>query len=289
MPDDQTTGKVQHHQVGISPFFPTDQQASIPIEPTMRSFHHPASRSRPFSWRLGLVSTPPNPRHHPDPPDMLIHTAPDIAQIQTQPGARRLPRPINHDLGQGFFQQHAVMPMGASNHQRQRQTLPVSEQAALDTPFASVGRVGADFFPHPAGPWSSCHPAPASPSQSFRAPRTPVIRPARSAQTPRRRSIRESAGGPTNANTTPWHPVRPTACRCAATAGSHPSRPGPGCAVDGSPADGAWAAESMVPSVPTLHRSSASHHRVANSSPCPRNRKSCSLDKQTNRCFTLAR
>ncbi len=289
MPNNQTTGKLQHRQIRVSPFFPTDQQPPIPIEPAMRSFNHPASCSRAFSVRLSFVSTPSNPGHHTDLPHVVIDTASDITQIKTQPGSRRLSRSVNHDLCQGLLEQHAVMTMRPIDHQRQRQSLTVSEQAALDTPFAAVGRVGADFFPRPTGPWSSCHPAPASPSQSSRAPRTPVIRRARSAQTHRRRSILESVGGLRNANTNRWHRARPTACPCAATAGSHPLRPDPGCAVDGNRADAAWAAESTAPFVPTSHRSSANHHHVANSSPCPPNRTSCSLDKQTNRCFNLLR
>ncbi len=46
---------------------------------------------------------------------------------------------------------------------------------------------------------------------------------------------------------------------------------------------------STAPSVPTSHRSCASRHHVANSSPCPPNRKSRSLDKQERSYFNLPR
>ncbi len=251
MPDDQTTRIVQHGQIGVSALFPADQQASITIEPAVRAFDDPAPRPCAITLYLALVPTAANPRHHPDLPDMFLHTTTDIAQIQTQPRARIRRR--------------------------------------LVAPFAAVGRVGADLFPRPTGPWSSCHRGPASPSQSCRARRTPAGHRARGVRTRPHRSTSETADAPRNASTIPWHRARPTACRCAAPAKSHPSPSGPGCAVDGSPTDAVSAMESTEPSVLVLRRSSASHHHAANSSSCPPNRKSCSLDKQNNRCFNLTR
>lgn len=176
-----------------------------------------------------------------------------------------------------------------SDDQGQRQTTAVSKQAALDASFAAVGRVRADFFPRPQGPWSSSHRAPASPSRSSRALRTPAGPRARSAQIRLHRSTRETVDGPKSANTSPWHRALPMACRCAATTRWRPSRPGQGCEGGGSPMDAVSAVESMVPSVPTSHRSSASHHHAAHSSPCPPNRESRTLDKQTASCFNLPR
>lgn len=289
MPDDQTTRKVQHREIRVGALFPADQQASITIEPAVRAFDDPAPRPCSVTLGLALIPTTSNPRHHPDLPDMLIDAATDIAQIQAQPRTRCRRRLVDDDLRQRLFQQPAVVSVGAIDDQCQRQTVTISEQAALDAPFAAVGRVGADFFPRPTGPWSSCHRAPANPSQSCRARRTPAGHRARSVRTHRHQSTRETADAPTSASTIPWHRALPTACRCAAPAGSHPSPPGPGCEVDGSPTDAVSAAGSTAPSVPIVRRSTASHHHVASSSTCPPNRKSCSLDKQNNRCFNLAR
>lgn len=81
MPDYQTTGKVQHGQIRVGALFPSDQQASIAIEPTVRAFDDPASGPRAITLGLGFIPTPTNPRHHADLPDMLVHTPTDIAQI----------------------------------------------------------------------------------------------------------------------------------------------------------------------------------------------------------------
>lgn len=262
MPDDQATRKLQHRQIRVRALFPADQQASIAVEPAMRPFDDPASRPSAFTLGLALVSAATNPRHHPDLPDMLVNPAADIAPIQAQPRARRRRRLGDNDPLQRLFQQHTVVPMRAIDDHCQRQAVTISKQAALDAPFAAVGRVGADFFPRPTGPSSSFRRAPANPSRSSQAPRTPAGHRARSARRRPHRSTRETVGGPTNANTTRWHRARPTASPYEATAGLHPSRPDPGCAVGDSPADGGWAAGSTVPSVPTSHRSSASRHRV---------------------------
>ncbi len=287
MPDDQTTGKVQHGQIRIGALFPSDQQASIAVEPAMSPFDDPAPRPCSVTLGLALIPTTSNPGHHPDLPDMLIDAATDIAPIQAQPRTRCGCRLVDDDLRQPLFQQPAVMSVGAIDDQGQRQTVTVSEQAALDAPFAAVGRVGADFFPRPTGLSSSCHRAPASPSQSSRALRTPAVPLARSVRTRPHQSTRETADAPTSASTIPWHLAHPTACRCAAPAESHPSPSGPGCVADGSPTDGVWAAGSAAPSVPIRRRSTASHHHVASSSPCPPNRESRSLDKQERSYFNL--
>lgn len=238
----------------------------------MRPFDDPPSCSRSLTSVLALVPATANPRHHADLPNMLINPSPDIAQIQAQPRARRAHRSVDDDTRQGLLEQHAVVPVSASDDQCQRQTVSISKQAALDAPFAAVGRVRADFFPRPKGPSSSSHRAPANPSRSSRVLRTPSGHRARSARRRQRRSTRETAGAPRSANTTPWHRVLPIAYRCAAKARSRPSRSGRGCVVGGSPTDAVWAVVSTAPSVPTSHRSTATHHRAASSSPCPPNK-----------------
>lgn len=272
MPDDQAARKVQHREIGVRALFPADQQASIAIEPAMRPFDDPAPRPRAFTLGLALVPTAANPRHHADLPDMLINPAANIAQIQAKPRARRVRRSIDNNVCQRLLQQHVIVAESTGGDQGQRQTMAISKQAALDAPFAAVGRVRADFFPRQAWPSSSSRRASTNPSRSSRVPHTQEVPLARSARKHRRRSTLGTVDGPRSARTSPSHPVRPTACQCAATAGSHPSRPGQVCAADDNRADAVWAAESTGPPVPTSHCSSASHHHAANSSPCPPNR-----------------
>lgn len=205
MPDDQTAGKVQHGPIRIGALFPADQQTAITIEPAVRAFDDPAPRPRAFPLGLALIASSANPRHHANLPDMVVHATTDIAPIQAQPRARCRRRLVDDDLRQRLFQQHAVVSMRAIDDQCQRQAVTISEQAALDAPFAVVGRVGADFFPRPMGLSSSCHRAPAHPNRSFRALRTPAVRHARSARRPPRRSTPETVDAPTNANTSRWH------------------------------------------------------------------------------------
>ncbi len=75
MSDDQATGKMQHGPKRVGPLFPTNQQASIPIEPAMRSLDNPSSCPRTLALGLALVPTTTNPLHHADPPDMLMNPA----------------------------------------------------------------------------------------------------------------------------------------------------------------------------------------------------------------------
>lgn len=101
MPDDLTTGKMQHREICIDPFFPADQHASIAIEPAMRPFHHPAPRLRFFTLGLALIAKPANPRHHADLSDIVMDAASDIAPIEAQPRAWHR-RPFDNDMRERF-------------------------------------------------------------------------------------------------------------------------------------------------------------------------------------------
>ena len=98
MPDDQITRKVQHRQIRVGALFPSDQQASIAVDPAMGPFDDPAPRPRAFPLGLVLIASSANPRHHPGLPDMVVNPASDIAPIQAQPRARCCQRLVDDDL-----------------------------------------------------------------------------------------------------------------------------------------------------------------------------------------------
>lgn len=71
-----------------------------------------------------------------------------VERRQTQRRSRaRCGQLFDDDACQGFFEQHAVMPVGAGDHQGHRLSVAIRETAALDAPFAATGRIRADFFP----------------------------------------------------------------------------------------------------------------------------------------------
>jgi len=110
-------------------------------------------------------------------------------EVQAEPARPTCVWPRAHHASQGDGHQLHVVPVGRHHLHCQRYALPFSEQAALDATFAAVGGVGADFFPRPAGLWSSCHPVPANPSRSLSNHRIPASRAARNWQIPRHRPI----------------------------------------------------------------------------------------------------
>ncbi len=59
-----------------------------------------------------------------------------VERRQTQRRSRaRCGQLFDDDACQGFFEQHAVMPVGAGDHRGQRQTVAIRVRAALGTPL----------------------------------------------------------------------------------------------------------------------------------------------------------
>jgi len=79
---------------------------------------------------------------------------------------RRLRANRRNTLQRGF-NHFAVMPVRPGNRQTNRDTVGFCQQTALNAPFGPICRIGAGFFPRPAGLWSSRHPWTAKTSQSL--------------------------------------------------------------------------------------------------------------------------
>lgn len=96
------------------------------------------------------------------------------------------------------------MSIGAVHRDCYRNPVRLGQQAALDTAFAAIRRIGAGFFSLPTVPSSSRHPSTTMPNQSHRVHRVPTSPSARTPRTPRpgplleppmRRTARANAGG----------------------------------------------------------------------------------------------
>jgi hypothetical protein len=98
------------------------------------------------------------------------------------------------------------LPTGGSHSDRQRYIGGFSKHAAFDATFGAVAWAGACFFPHPAAPWSSPHPAPANSSRCRATRRTPASPDARRSRTCLYRSIPGIAGRPMRRSRFLCHP-----------------------------------------------------------------------------------
>src|SRR5690349_20712825 len=96
------------------------------------------------------------------------------------------------------------MSVGAVNDNSQRNAMGVSEQAALDPAFASIRRIGADFFPRPEGLWSWRRPVITKSSRFPPGRRPPAVPDTRTPRIRPPQAIREIAGKPTCLNRYQW-------------------------------------------------------------------------------------
>jgi hypothetical protein len=66
------------------------------------------------------------------------------------------------------YQTFHILALGSLNRHTDRHPMPFREEAVFHAALATISGIGAGFFPHSTGLWSSPHPCSARPSR-FRA------------------------------------------------------------------------------------------------------------------------
>ena len=210
----------------------TDQNAPVTVQPTVRAFHHPASRfepSLPFDG-LSLFAPTADVGGEAELVQGTAHLGEVVALVQAQPlGMRWAGRwPIHWPaVHRGPHQLH-IVAVGPVHCQSNRNALGFRQQAAFDAPLTPIRGVlirgvlirgvGAGFFPRPRGTWSWPRPysANSSPDPSIR--HNASVPPATVPGTPQRRPIPESAAGRWTRNICPLRPRLSTGSRYVADA-----------------------------------------------------------------------
>src|SRR4030095_4225883 len=145
-----------------------------------------------------------------------------------------------------LFDQLHVMPIGARQSQADRDPMGFGQQAAFDTPFGAVGRIGACFFPLPAALWSSLHPYSTSSNRSPSTHQTVPPRLSTTLEILRRPPILETDHAPWNGDTNRSRPTRPTDTRSAARRKSHRHTADPESAASPHRSDGCCGASGAL-------------------------------------------
>ena len=192
---------------------PAHQNTPKPVQPTVGAFHHPAPRLEPGCPldRLCLLAPTSDVGGEAKLCQRAANLAIVVALVQAHAmGSLRTRRRSRYrHTVQGRPHQLHVMTVSPVHCQTHRNPRGFGQQVALDPALASVGGIGAGFFPRPGAIWSPPRPSPANCSPAPAIHRT-VPDP------PRPRSIPESADGPWSRNRCRWHPGLSTDSQCAA-------------------------------------------------------------------------
>ena len=240
---------------------PADQNAPEPVEPTVSSFHHPASgfeTGLPFDG-LSLFSSAADVGGEAELVQGAAHLREVVPFVQahtlglSQAGRRSIHR---HAVHCEPHQLH-VVAVGPVHCQPHRNALGFSQQAALDAPLASVGGVGAGFSPHPGAIWSWLRPCSTSSSPDPSVRHSVPVPPATTPETPQRQPTAESGDGRWTQSRCPWHPTLSTGNRCVARRRCRWRRCGQELGVDRRRSDAcSHARGSTAPVLPRVRRRS---------------------------------
>jgi len=152
---------------------PTDQDTPEAIHPTVRSFRHPPAcfEAHLMLDRLSFFAPRANMSGIGKFMDQRSYLTGIISLIQTHP-LRVLLRRLwagDRDTLQRRPDHFTVMPIRPGNRHANRDTVGFCQQTAFNAFLGPIRRVGAGFFPRPAGPWSWPHPSTAKTNQSLSA------------------------------------------------------------------------------------------------------------------------
>src|SRR4051812_8015191 len=136
---------MQHAEVVLDLFLPTDQNPAESIHPTVSPLHHPATGLEPRLplQRLGLLASGPHMRREAELPDQLPGVVVVVTLVQTHPLRFLLRRlgTLDRDALQRRFGQLLVMPIGALDGQSYRDSVGFRQQAPLRPLLAPIRRV----------------------------------------------------------------------------------------------------------------------------------------------------
>ncbi len=253
---------MQHARVILRFLFPTNQNATVSIHPTVCPFSHPAVslEARGTPDQLCFLTARANMRRELEFLRQITHFVIVIPFVQAQvlrPVPRR-PRSFHGNAFDRLPRKLEVVDVGSRHGQSYRNTVRLGEQTSLGTGFGSIRRVGAGFFPRPGGPWSSPRPCSAKTSSTPSVRHTLPIHPATISETRRPASIPETADGPLNSNRSPWRSRRSIGSRFGPQKESHPSPSDPFAEADPAPAGPrSHAPATTAPQRPKTHPNTA--------------------------------
>ena len=220
---------MQHSRVVLRFLFPTNENATVSIHPTVSPFSHPAASLEPRATpdQLRPLTARANMRRTPEFHRQITHFVIVIPFVQAQV-LRLVPRRPGSLHGDAFDRlprKLEVVDVRACHGQSHRNTVRFGEQASLGAGLGSIRRIGAGFFPRPEVPWSSPRPCSARTSSTPSVRRTLPIRLAIVSGTPPPASIPETADAPLNSNKSPWRSTHSIGSRFAPQKESRPSHP----------------------------------------------------------------
>lgn len=165
---------MEHGQVVVGFFGPTNQQVAVAVEPGVGAFDDPAAGALPGLPGFCFFAPAPDMGRVAVGRDDFAHLLAIIARVQAQvllgPGRRPRGSGLLHGgrlAHQCAFHQFHIVPVGPVKHQADGNALGLGLQAALGPALGPVGGVGAGFFPPRAAPCVAnrrVHPIP-SPGQ----------------------------------------------------------------------------------------------------------------------------
>ncbi len=210
---------MQHSRVVLRFLFPTNENATVSIHPTVCPFSHPAASLEPRGTpdQLRLFTARANMRREPELHRQITHFVIVIPFVQTQV-LRPVRRRWRSSYGNAFDRlprELEVVDVRARHGQSHRNTVRLGEQTSLGAGFASIRRVRAGFSPRPAAPWSSPRPCSAKTNSIPSVRRTLPIRLATVSGTRPPASIPETADAPLNSNRSPWRSTHSIGSRFA--------------------------------------------------------------------------
>ena len=192
--------------------------------------------------------------------DKFLHQISDLTRIirliQTHPLGTHpgRPRAGNRDTLKRRLDHLTVMAIGPGNRHANRDTVRFRQQTAFNTSLGPIRRVGAGFFPRPAGPLSWPHPSTAKTNQSLSARRSLPEPGPRVSETLRPASIPEIAHERCCWNRYRSRSGRSIGSRFATQRGCHPELGGLELSAGLRRNDAYWdASVSKARSFPTVH------------------------------------
>ena len=210
---------------------PTDQDTPEAIHPAVRSLRHPAARFEAHLMldRLSFFTTRADMSGIGKFLDQRSYLTGIIGLIQTHP-LRVLLRRLwagDRDTLQRRPDHFTVMSIRSGNRHANRDTVGFRQQTAFNTFLGPIRRVGAGFFPHPAGPWSWRHPSTATTNQSLSTRHSLPTPGPKVSEKRRLASIPEIANERCCLNKYPSRSKRSIGSRFATQRGCHPWPDGP--------------------------------------------------------------
>ena len=202
---------MQHRQITVRLLFPSNQQSSAAVDPAMRSLHHPTACGlfgiAPcfFAPRADMGNEPPQPQGASQPVGVI-----PLVQTQMLRTFLRRRGADNRDTLKRIRHHLDVRRVCAVNRQPYGNAVGIGEQAPFDAFLATVGGIGAAFFPPRGAPWSSPRPWKATSSRCLSPRHTRGDLPPRADEKRPLSPMLENADGRWSRNKSRWRPRRST-------------------------------------------------------------------------------